>query len=82
MTKIFSVFDFCRWCNDHQESTVPHSTFVLFYFINDVHDLFILFTTKELIGQIKCSLLFQVDATYKVTWNELPVSVFGAPDYN
>ena len=34
--KIFSVFDLREWCNDHQDGTVPFSTFVPFYFINDL----------------------------------------------
>ncbi|CAF1515445.1 unnamed protein product [Rotaria sordida] len=80
--KIFSVFDFCQWCNDHQDGAVPHSTFVPFYFINDIDDLFVLFTTKELIRQIQYSPLLQIDATYKLTWNELPLGVFGTPDCN
>ncbi|CAF3544224.1 unnamed protein product [Rotaria sordida] len=37
--KIFSVFDFCQWYSDHQEGTARHSTFVPFYFINDINDL-------------------------------------------
>jgi hypothetical protein len=80
--KIFSIFDFRQWCHDHQDGTVPHSTFVPFYFINDVNDLFVLFTTKQLIRQIQYSPLLQLDATYKVTWNDLPLVVFGTSDRN
>jgi hypothetical protein len=80
--KIFSVSDFRQWCSDHQDGIVPHSTFVPFYFINDIDDLFVLFTTKELIRQLQCSPLLQVDATYKITWNDLPLLVFGGTDCN
>ena len=77
---IFSVSDFRQWCSDHQSGDVPHATFVPFYFVNDVNDLFVLFTTKELIRQMQYSPLLQVDATYKLTWNELPLLVFGTSD--
>jgi hypothetical protein len=77
---IFSVFDFRQWCSEHQGGDMPHATLVPFYFINDVNNLFVLFTTKELIRQIQYSPLLQVDATYKLTWNELPLLVFGASD--
>ena len=80
--KIFSVFDLREWCNDHQDGTVPLSTFVPFCFINDINDLFVLFTTKELIRQIQYSSLSQVDGTYKLKWNELPLLVFGTSDCN
>jgi hypothetical protein len=77
---IFSVFDFRQWCSEHQGGDVPHATFVPFYFINNVDDLFVLFTTKELIREIQYSPLLQVDATYKLNWNELPLLVFGTSD--
>ncbi|CAF0818891.1 unnamed protein product [Rotaria sordida] len=80
--EIFSVYDFRKWCNDYLDGTVPYSTFVPFYFINDVNDLFVLFTTKHLIQQIQSTPLLQIDATYKITWNELPLLVFGASDGN
>ncbi|CAF1484455.1 unnamed protein product [Adineta ricciae] len=78
--EIFSVFDFQQWCDIHRDGSVPHSTFVSYYFINDINDLFVLFTTKQLIRRIQQSPLIQIDATYKVTWNELPLLVFGASD--
>ena len=80
--KIFSVFDFREWCREHQGAATPHSTIVPFYFINDVNDLFVLFTTKELVRQMQYSTLLQLDGTYKLTWNELPLIVFGASDCN
>ena len=80
--KIFSVFDLREWCNDHQDGTAPFSIFVSFYFINDIYDLFVLFTTKELIRQIQYSLLLQIDGTYKLMWNELSLSEFGTSDCN
>ncbi len=47
-----------------------------------MNDLFVLFTTKHLIQQIQSTPLLQIDATYKITWNELPLLVFGASDGN
>ena len=47
-----------------------------------VNNLFVLFTTKELIRQMQYSTLLQLDGTYKLTWNELPLIVFGASDCN
>ena len=44
--KIFSIFDFRGWCRKHRDNATLHSTFVLFYFIIDVNDLFVLFTIK------------------------------------
>jgi hypothetical protein len=64
---IFSVYDFRTWCDGHKDGTEPHSTFVSFYHINDLNDLFVLFTTKKLIQQLSCTPLLQIDATYKVT---------------
>jgi hypothetical protein len=79
---IFSVYDFGMWCEGHRDGAVSHSTFVPFYYINDVNDLFVLFTTKKLIQQLSCSPLLQIDATYKVTWNELPLLIYGTSDAN
>ncbi|CAF4669274.1 unnamed protein product, partial [Didymodactylos carnosus] len=80
--EIFSVYEFRKWCNDHQDGIVPHSTIVPFYYINNINDLFVLFTTKRLIQQIQSTALLQVDTTYKLTRNELPLLVFGASDGN
>ena len=44
--------------------------------------LFCLLTTKQLFQQIKSTTYLQVDATYKITWNELPLLVFGSTDAN
>ncbi|CAF2829230.1 unnamed protein product [Rotaria sp. Silwood2] len=40
------------------------------------------FTTKQLFQQIRSTTLLQVDATYKLTWNNLPLLVFGSTDAN
>ncbi|CAF0834911.1 unnamed protein product [Didymodactylos carnosus] len=65
--EIFSVYDFRKWCNDHQDGTVSHSTIVPFYYCNDVNDLFVLFTMKPLIQQIQSTPLLEGNATYKLT---------------
>jgi hypothetical protein len=41
-----------------------------------------MFTTRQLFQQIKLTDYLQVDATYKLTWNELPLLVFGLKDAN
>ncbi|CAF4737891.1 unnamed protein product, partial [Rotaria sp. Silwood2] len=80
--EIFSVFDLKSWCDQHQDNTQLHSTFVPFYIVENIDNVFILFTTKELFRQIKLTSFFQIDATYKITWNELPLLVFGSTDAN
>ncbi|CAF1257415.1 unnamed protein product [Didymodactylos carnosus] len=65
--EIFSVFDLQNWCNEHNE---------------DINNIFVLFTTKQLFQQIRLTTYLQVDATYKITWNELPLLVFGSTDAN
>ncbi|CAF1398921.1 unnamed protein product [Rotaria magnacalcarata] len=57
-----------------------HATFVPYYSINNIHDIFVFFTTKKLISQTPLTTLLKVDATYKLTWNELPLLVFGSSD--
>ncbi|CAF1108710.1 unnamed protein product [Didymodactylos carnosus] len=65
--EIFSVFDLRNWCNEHNE---------------DINNIFVFFTTKQLFQQIRLTTYLQVDATYKITWNELPLLVFGSTDAN
>ena len=43
---------------------------------------FVLSTTKQLLKETQFSTLLQVDETYKLTWNELPLLVFGSSDAN
>ena len=42
--------------------------------------IYLFFTTKQLIQQTQYTGLLQVDATYKLIWNDLPLLVFGASD--
>ncbi|CAF1646761.1 unnamed protein product [Rotaria magnacalcarata] len=44
--EIFSVYDLRNWCSQHQEGERLHSTFVPFYTVDDINNLFIFFTTK------------------------------------
>ena len=79
--EIFSVYDFKQWCINHKyDENSIHSTFVPYYYINNINDIFVLFTTKQLLKDTQFSSLLQVDATYKLTWNELPLLVFGSSD--
>ncbi|CAF1063645.1 unnamed protein product [Didymodactylos carnosus] len=80
--EIFSVFDLRNWCNEHSEGKQIHSTFVPFYTVDDINNTFVFFTTKQLFQQIRLTTYLQVDATYKITWNELPMLVFGSTDAN
>ncbi|CAF3469772.1 unnamed protein product [Rotaria sp. Silwood1] len=80
--EIFSVYDMRNWCNEHKESKDLHSVFVPFYKVDDINNLFVFFTTKQLFQQIRSTTLLQVDATYKLTWNNLPLLVFGSTDAN
>ncbi|CAF2574108.1 unnamed protein product [Rotaria sp. Silwood2] len=46
--EIFSVFDLKSWCDQHKDNTQLHSTFVPFYIVEHIDNIFILFTTKQL----------------------------------
>ena len=81
--EILSVPDFNQRCINHAYDVDSlHSTFVPCYYINDINDIFVLFTTKQLLKETQFSTLLQVDATYKPTWNELPLLVFASSDAN
>jgi hypothetical protein len=79
--EIFSVYDFNEWCTNHKyDGNSLHSTFVPYYSINNIDDIFVFFTTKQLIQHTQLTTLLQVNATYKLTWNYLPLLVFGGSD--
>ncbi|CAF4876895.1 unnamed protein product [Rotaria sp. Silwood1] len=80
--KIFSAYDLRNWCYEHKKGKDLHSTFVPFYNIDDINNLFVFFTTKQLFQQIRLTTFVQVDATYKLTWNNLSLLVFGSTDAN
>ena len=77
-----SVFDLRQWCEQHQHSSDLHSTFIPYHTVNSIDDVFIFFTTKQLFQQLRFTTYLQVDATYKITWNDLPLLVFGSSDAN
>lgn len=79
---IFSVYDLRQWCEQHQHGDLLHSTYIPFYTVTDIDNVFVFFTTKQLFQQIRCTSYLQVDATYKITWNDLPLLVFGSTDGN
>ena len=66
--------------NHNYDDNLLYSTFVVYYRIKKIDDIFVFFTTKQLIQQIQLTALLQVDATYKLTWNNLPLLVFGSSD--
>jgi len=77
--EVISIYDFNEWCSNHKyDVNSLHSTYVPYYSINNIDDIFVFFTTKQLIQQIQNTSLLQIDATYKLTWNDLPLLVFGA----
>ena len=76
--EIFSVYDLKNWCDQHKDGTQLNSTYVPFYTMENID----LFTTKQLFQQIKSTTYLQVDATYKITCNELPLLLFGSTDAN
>lgn len=80
--EIFSIYDLRNWCDQHKDGIDLHSPYVPFYLVENIENIFIMFTTRQLFQQIKLTNYLQVDATYKLTWNELPLLVFGASDAN
>ena len=58
------------------------NTCVPFYTVDNIYHLFVFFTTKQLFQQIRLTTFLQVDTTYKLTWNNLRLLVFGSPDAN
>jgi hypothetical protein len=80
--EIFSVYDLRKWCYEHREGKDLHSTFVPFYKVDDINNVYVFFTTKQLFQQIQLTTFLQVDATYKLNWNNLPLLVFGSTDAN
>ena len=58
--EIFSVYDFNQWCINHKyNENSLHSTFVPYYYINDINGLFVLFTTKQLLNDTQFSNLLK-----------------------
>jgi hypothetical protein len=83
---VYSIDDFRSWCHQHSALlTDPmsiHEPFVAKFYINSCNELFVFITTRKLISAAPLSGLLQVDATFKLNWNELPVLVFGSSDGN
>ena len=78
--------DFRSWCHQRSEfysnPKLEHEPFVPKYYINSYDDLFVFITIRKLISTAPLSNLLQVDATFKLNWNEFPVIVFGSSDGN
>ena len=71
-----------NWCDQQKDDTQLNSTYIPFYTIENIDNIFILSTTKQLFQQINSTAYLPVDATYKITWNELPLLTFGSTDAN
>ncbi|CAF1570008.1 unnamed protein product, partial [Didymodactylos carnosus] len=48
----------------------------------DINHIFICITTRQLLSACKYSSTLAIDCTYKITYNELPLLVFGTSDLN
>ena len=80
--EILSVYDLRQWCEQHHQTNELHTTYVPFYNVKNINDVFVFFTTKQLFQQIRLTTYLQIYATYKLTWNDLPLLVFGSTDAN
>ncbi|CAF4068084.1 unnamed protein product [Rotaria sordida] len=79
------IQDLQQWCLLRQNVPPPnkqHDIFIPYYVANDVDDLFICLTTRQLLYVCKYSSVLAIDCTYKITTNELSLLVFGTSDYN
>ncbi|CAF1366929.1 unnamed protein product [Rotaria sordida] len=84
-TKVMNAAHLQQWCLLRQNVPPPdkqHDIFIPYYVANDVNDLFICFTTRQLSSACKYSSVLAIDCTYKITTNELSLLVFGTSDYN
>ena len=83
---VYSVDDFRSWCHGYSallsDPTLIHEPFVPKFYINSCDDIFVFITTRKLICTAPLSSILQVDGTFKLNWNELPVLVFGSSDGN
>ncbi|CAF0953592.1 unnamed protein product [Didymodactylos carnosus] len=83
LANVYSVHDFYQWCQLRSTTLSlqsPHDVYVPQFEINSSEDLFVFFATRQLISVGAQSYLHQVDATFKLTWQELPLLVFGCSD--
>ncbi|CAF3954503.1 unnamed protein product, partial [Rotaria sp. Silwood1] len=79
------IQDLHQWCLLRQNVPPPnkqHDIFIPYYVANDVNDLFICLTTRQLLSVCKYSSVLAIDCTYKITTNELPLLVIETSDYN
>ncbi|CAF4327968.1 unnamed protein product, partial [Rotaria sordida] len=59
-----------------------HEPFIAKFNVNSCDGLFIFIRTRKLIATAPLSNSLQVDGTFKLNWNDLPVTVFGSSDGN
>ncbi|CAF1047790.1 unnamed protein product [Didymodactylos carnosus] len=59
-----------------------HDVFVPYYEAIDINHRFTFITTRQLLSACKYSSALAIDCTYKITWNELPLLIFGTSDLN
>ena len=81
---VHSVDDIRSRYHEHSallcDPTLIHEPFVPKFYINSCDDIFIFLTTRKLISTAPLPAMLQVDATFKLNWNELTVLVFGSSD--
>ncbi|CAF1469288.1 unnamed protein product, partial [Didymodactylos carnosus] len=83
-TQIISVDDLQLWCKERincPPADQLHQDFAPFYEVKDIGNIFVCIPTRQLLSTTKCSSVLAVDCTYKVTWNNLPILIFGTSDY-
>ncbi|CAF1565907.1 unnamed protein product, partial [Didymodactylos carnosus] len=82
---IISIDNLQIWCNQYLNCPSPdklHDAFVPYYEAIDINHICICITTRQLLSACKYSSTLAIDCTYKITYNELPLLVFGTSDLN
>lgn len=64
------------------DPTSLHEPFLPRFYVNSCDDLFVFITMRKLISTTPLSSLLQIDATFKLNWNELSVLVCDSSDGN
>ena len=75
--------DLLVWCLERcriSDDTTLHKLFISKFYVNSYNDIFVFITKRQLIFFRQLSDLLQIDATFRLNWNDLPVLVFGCSD--
>ena len=82
-SNIYSVNELRVWGRERchtSDDTILHKPFISKFYVNSCNDIFVFITARQLISIGQLSDWLQVDATFKLNWNDLPVLVFGCSD--